>query len=292
MPTFDTPEPISVSVELGVGDIRIEASDRSDTTVEVQPSNPTKKADVTAADQTRVEYSNGRLIVIGPKGWRKWMPHRGGESIDVEIGIPAGSGLEVDSGVATVRSSGRLGCSRVKTGVGDLRLDEIGSADLKTGAGDIAVGRALGKTDVVTGTGGVRIGAVDGPACVKNSNGDTWIGEVTGETRVSAANGKISIDVAHQGVVAKTANGAVRLGEVVRGAAVAESAFGDIEVGIRDGVAAWLDLNTRFGHVRNELDPSESPRGDEDSVEIHASTSYGDVAVYRSSVSPAGKEAT
>jgi DUF4097 and DUF4098 domain-containing protein YvlB len=247
---------------------------------------------VTAVEQTRVEYANGRLVVIGPKGWRKWMSLRGSESIDVEIGLPAGSSLEVDSGVATIRSSGRLGSSRVKTGVGDLRLDEVGSADLKTGAGDIAVGRALGKTDVVTGTGAVRIGAVDGPAYVKNSNGDTWIGEVAGETRVSAANGGISIDVAHEGVVAKTANGIVRFGEVARGAAVAESAFGDIEVGIRDGVAAWLDLNTRFGHVRNELDPSESPRGDEDSIEVHATTSYGDIAVHRSSMGTAGREAS
>jgi hypothetical protein len=292
MPTFDTPEPISVSVELGVGDIRIDASDRSDTTVEVRPGNPAKKGDVAAAESTRVEYANGRLIVIGPKGWRQWMPHRGSESIDIEIALPSGSRLDVNSGVATVRSTGRIGPSRVKTGMGDVQLDEVGPVDLKTGAGDIAVGRALGKTEIVTGTGAVRIGAVEGTAFVKNSNGDTWIGEVAGETRVNAANGRITIDVAHEGVVAKTANGSVRLGEVARGAAVAQSAFGDIEVGVRDGVAAWLDLHTRFGHVRNDLETSESPREDEDSVEIQASTSYGDIAIHRSFVSTAGKEAS
>jgi hypothetical protein len=54
MPTFDTPQPISVTVELGVGDLRIVASDRTDTMVEVRPSDPAKKADVTAAEQTRV----------------------------------------------------------------------------------------------------------------------------------------------------------------------------------------------------------------------------------------------
>src|SRR5437764_958604 len=41
MPTFDTPEPISVTVEFGVGDLRIVASDRTDTMVEVRPSDPT-----------------------------------------------------------------------------------------------------------------------------------------------------------------------------------------------------------------------------------------------------------
>ena len=105
----------------------------------------------------------------------------------------------------------------------------------------------------------MRIGSVDGTAAVKNSNGDTWIGEVTGDARVSAANGSISVDRAHEGIVAKTAKGDVRLGEVARGAAVAQSAFGQIEVGVRDGVAAWLELDTKFGHVHNDLDASESP---------------------------------
>ena len=63
MPSFDTPEPISVTVELGVGDIWIVASDRTDTIVEVRPSDGAKKADVAAAQQTRVEYANGRLLI-------------------------------------------------------------------------------------------------------------------------------------------------------------------------------------------------------------------------------------
>ena len=102
MPTFDTPEPISVSVELGVGDIRIEASDRADTIVEVRPSDPAKKADVTAAERTRVEYAGGHLSVKGPSGWRHWMPRRGSESIDVVIGLPAGSRVHAEAGVAAL----------------------------------------------------------------------------------------------------------------------------------------------------------------------------------------------
>ena len=39
MPTFDTPEPISVTVELSVGDHRIVAGDRTDNVVEVRPTN-------------------------------------------------------------------------------------------------------------------------------------------------------------------------------------------------------------------------------------------------------------
>jgi hypothetical protein len=74
MTTFDTPAPILVTLELGVGDIRIEASERSDTLVEVRPSDGAKPADVTAAEQTRVEFDNGILVIKAPKRWRQWTP--------------------------------------------------------------------------------------------------------------------------------------------------------------------------------------------------------------------------
>ena len=88
MQTFDTPEPISVTVELGVGDLRVVAGDRADTVVEVRPSDPAKKGDVTAAEQTRVEYSGGRLLIKAPKGWRHYTPRGGGDSVNVQVELP------------------------------------------------------------------------------------------------------------------------------------------------------------------------------------------------------------
>ena len=289
MPTFDTPEPISVTLEVGVGDIRIVASDRTDTIVDVRPSDPAKKSDVTAAGLTRVEYANGRLLVKAPKGWRQWSLRRGGESIDVEIGLPAGSQVVGESGVAGLRCTGRIGECRYKVGVGDIQLDQAGPLDLKTGAGDITVERAVGRAEITTGSGALRIGSIDGTAVVKNSNGDTWIGEVTGDLRVNAANGRISVDQAHAAVTAKTANGDVRLGEVARGAVVAETAFGTVEVAVRDGVPAWLDLNTRFGNVENHLEAAGRPEPGEDAVDVRARTSFGDITVRRSFANAAGK---
>jgi hypothetical protein len=282
MPTYDTPQPISVDLEVGVGDIRIDASDRPDTTVEVRPTDPSKPADVEAAEQTLVELAGGRLLVKGPKAWRQWRPHRGGGSIDVEIALPAGSGLDAEVGAAGLHAMGRQGEVRAKVGVGNVQLDETGGLNLKAGAGDVDVDRVAGKAEVVTGSGAVRIGTVEGTAWVKNSNGDTWIGEAVRDARAHAANGTISIDRAGDNVVAKTANGRVHLGEVVRGAVVAESAFGEIEIGVRDGVPVWLDLHTKFGRVRNDLDASDRPAAGEDSVEVHAQTSMGDITIHRS----------
>ena len=285
MQTFETPEPIAVTVELGVGGVRIAATDRPDTSVEVRPSDPTNRSDVMAAEQTRVEYANGRLLVRAPKGWRQWSPlgPRGDlESIEVEIDVPTGSSLSGQTGVGAVSSTGRIGGCRFRTGVGGIRVEGASQVELKTGAGDVIVDRIDGTAEVNTGSGSVAIASVDGRAVVKNGNGETWIGEVTGEARVNAGNGRISIDRAHAGVVAKTANGNVHLGQVESGAVVAQSAFGSVEVGVRDGVAAWLDLDTKFGTVQNDLEAGDRPEASEDAVEVHAQTAMGDITIRRS----------
>jgi hypothetical protein len=292
MPTFDTPEPISVTVEFGVGDLRIVASDRTDTMVEVRPSDPAKKADMTAAEQTRVEYAGGRLLIKGPKNWRHYTPRGGGESIDVQVELPAGSQLRGETGVAALRCRGRLGECRYKTGIGDIQLDQAGAVQLRTGVGDITVEQAGGDAELTTGSGSVQIDGIDGTAVVKNSNGDTWIGRVTGDLRVNAANGRISVDQASATVAAKSANGDVRLGEVAHGAVLAQTAFGKVEIGIRDGAAAWLDLNTRYGTVRNDLDAAERPGPGEDAVEVRARTAFGDITIHRSSANDPGKDQT
>jgi len=292
MPTFDTPEPISVTVEFGVGDLRIVASDRTDTMVEVRPSDPAKKADVTAAEQTRVEFAGGRLLIKAPKNWRQYTFRGGGESVDVQVELPAGSQLRGETGVAALRCQGRLGECRYKTGIGDIQLDQAGAVQLRTGVGDITVEWAGGDAELTTGSGSLRIDGIDGTAVVKNSNGDTWIGRVTGDLRVNAANGRIAVDQAGGPVAAKSANGDVRLGEVAHGAVLAQTAFGKVEIGIREGVAAWLDLNTRYGSVRNDLDTADRPGAGEEAVEVRARTAFGDITVHRSSADNPGKDET
>jgi Putative adhesin len=282
VPTFDTPEPISVILDITVGDIQVEASERGDTVVEIRPTDPAKDADLRAAEQTRVEYASGRLTIRMPRGWRQYAPRGGRESVDVRIGLPVGSQLHAESGLATLRSTGRLGECRCKTGAGDIHVEEATQARLRTGAGSIFASRIAGPAEISTGSGTLSLGAIDGTATVKNSNGDTRIGSVGGDLKVNSANGSISVDQARSDVAAKTAMGSISLGEVSRGDIVAETAFGKVSVGVADGVAAWLDLSTRFGHVSNDLDTGARPAPGEGAVQVHVRTSYGDIAVSRS----------
>jgi hypothetical protein len=281
MPVFDTPVPISLHVDLGVGDLHITASDRPDTLVDVRPSDRTRKADVALAEQTQVEFTRGSLVIRTPKG--RYSFWGGRESVAVTVELPSGSHLSGKTGVGRVETAGCLGGCRYKVGAGDIQV-ECGGApvELKTGSGDISLGWADGPAAITTGTGAVRIGSVDGPVTVKNSNGDTWIGEVTGDLQVHSANGDIVVESSQSTLQAQTAHGDIRVRDVGRGVVVAQTAAGSIDIGVRYGVPAWLDLSTRYGDVRNDLGATDRPVPGEPAVDVRARTSYGDVTVRRS----------
>ena len=283
MTAFDTPEAISVMIELPLGDVHVLGSDRADTVVAVNPSDPSRPADVVAAEKTRIEFSNGRLLIKTPKprGLGTYVGIGRAGSVGVTIELPSNSRLQGAAGFADFRSDGRLGDIRIETGAGDIQLDQTGQLHVVTGAGTVTVNRAAGRSEI-TAAGDVRIGEIDGHAVIRNLNGTTWVGEVTRGLRVTSANGDITIDSAHAEVVVKTANGRIRIGEVVSGAIVLETASGGLDIGIRDGVSAWVDARTRFGHVHNALGRADAPELPEKSVEIRARTSFGDIAIRRS----------
>lgn len=280
MPVFDTPEPISVQVDLPVGDAWITATDRADTVVEVRPRNSSSKSDVSAAEQTTVEYAAGRLMIRAPKTWRRYSFFSSGPAVDVLIEVPSGSTVQAEASWAAFRCEGQLGDCRLNTG-GAIRLDRTGSLDIDTSHGEVVVERVAGSARVTTSSGKVRLGAVDGTTEIKNSAGECWIGESAGEVRVKASYGDITVDRAMASVTARTAHGSVRIGEVVSGSIDLQTSYGGIEVGVRRGVAAWLDLSSRRGRVHNALDATDGPGQGDDTVEVRATTSYGDIMIRR-----------
>jgi len=280
MPSFDTPQPISATIAVVVGDVRIRAGDRSDTVVEVHPSDAANKDDIKAAELTRVECADGHLLLKTPR-LRSWSIKSDGGSVDVTIELPAGSQVHGTAQLASFDCDGRLGDCRIKTGLGPIRLDQADTVSLKSGIGDITVESATGHAEVTTGSGDVRLRELDSSAVIKNSNGDTWVGSVGGDARLNAANGSIAVDVAEASVVAKSSNGDVRLGDAVRGSVVLETRLGDVEVGIREGTAAWLDVRASAGQVHNSLDAADAPEPSAETVEVRARTTAGRIVIRR-----------
>ena len=287
MPTFDTPEPIAVSLNVLVATARITAEDRSDTVIDVVPSNPAAEADVRAAQQVTVDFSGGKLAVKSPKQWRHYSSFGGAGSIIVTLRLPAGSQLSSQMAMGEMHAEGRLGACRVAMAAGGISLDHVASAKLSSAAGDITVERVDGALELSC-AGTIRIGEVQGKAVVKNINGDTLIGKVAGPLRCTGANGDIVVNQAHESVVAKTANGNIRIHTVGQGAVSLHTAAGELEVGIPEGTAAMLDVKSSFGKVRNGLTSASGPEGTDRTVEIRARTAFGDILIGRSTALASG----
>ena len=67
----------------------------------------------------------------------------------------------------------------------------------------------------------------------------------------------------------------------MRGSVGLETKLGDLEVGIREGTAAWLDVQCDRGQVHNMLDASDAPEPSTGTVEVRARTSVGEIAIRR-----------
>ena len=281
MTTFTTAGPIELTVELGVrSDIWITAVDRNEASVDIQPREPSRALDARVAEHTVVEFSGGRLTVK-LRQWRGPSWFSDGGAVDVTIEVPIGSSLDVSSGMGALDADGEFGAVSLRTGMGGIRIDQCTRLRAKTGQGDITIGGAVGHAEITTGTGKVRAGEIEGSAAIKNSNGETLITEVTGELRVSASNGDIDVARVGGNVVAKASNGAVRIGEVARGTITVATASGSIDVGVRTGTAAWLDLSSNYGRVYNSLAAADGAGAAENTVQVRARNAYGDITVHR-----------
>ncbi|MBV2154126.1 DUF4097 family beta strand repeat-containing protein [Kitasatospora sp. SUK 42] len=278
MPTYETDGPISVALEFEIGSVRIRAGKRTDAVVEVRPASASRDADIKAAELTQVDFSGGRLTLKGPKQRTVFSSKKG--SIEITVELPSGSEVHVDSPMADFVAEGPLGDCRLKTSVGRIQLDRAENVRLKTDMGDIRLGTAAGNAEVF-GSGRIEVGSVGGRLTVKNSNGDTEIDEVRGELTANASNGRIHVGLAEAGVDAKTANGHIRIGQVVRGKVSLQAGVGDVEVGIAEGTAAWLDVHSKFGAVRNTLDTAEGPGDARETVEVRGSTQVGTIVIRR-----------
>ena len=260
MPNFDTPQPITAVVEIASGSIRLVASDRVDTVAEVRPRDESRSHDVKAAEQARIEFSNGTLAVMSNRGFA--FSRRG--AVIVDIALPHGSRLQVSVASAQVRADGRYA-----------------DCQLESASGDFSVEAVSGNIRANTASGEVSVGVVKGAAAIASASGDVTIGDLDGETKFRAASGALTIGRLQGNVNAQTASGDVTVATAVKGSVSVQTSSGAVVVGIAEGTAAQLDLRTGSGEVRNTLAPSDGPADGDETFVVHARTGSGDVAVQR-----------
>ncbi|WP_349902225.1 DUF4097 family beta strand repeat-containing protein [Parafrigoribacterium humi] len=277
MPTYATPAPIDLAIKLPAGAIEVIASDRDDTVVTVSPTHPAKAVDVRGAEETTVEFDGQRLTITGPRPRLSFVGPF--ESVDVKVELPTGSRLTAETSYGLVRTAGRLGATRVKSSMVDL--DSTGDLWVRAMNGNVTVANIGGWVEITADHGQIRLGAIAGDAVLKSSHGTITIGECGGEVDAKLSYGDLEITTALDSVTAKTAYGSISVGEVSSGSVQVESGYGQITIGVRPGVPAWLDLSSKEGRVRNQLDSDRAPDPTEQTVEVRARTQYGDITIQR-----------
>jgi DUF4097 and DUF4098 domain-containing protein YvlB len=260
MPTFDTPDPIRARIDLSAGTVRVHATPRSDTVVEVRPGDDRSAAARQAAFDTRVEFADGTLVVRSPRRARLLFFNTG-PSVEVDVSLPERSAVDISTTAGDVECDGLLGDVTVNCRYGGIGVDSAGRVRAGTATGDITLRH------------------VDTSAEASTAYGEIRIGDAEGDLRLSSACGDITVDQALGSVGANTKYGEIRVHEAVRGSLDLETAYGGIRTGVRRGTAAWLDVAAASGTVRNSLSATDGPDDAEDTLRIHARTAYGDIVI-------------
>jgi hypothetical protein len=279
MPTFPATSPVPVVVDVPFGNLHVVASERDDVVVTVLPADPAKSGSVRAAEETRVQRDGDAVTIIYPSSWKQYVLPFAAGGAKVTIELPIGSHLSGKAG--SLYSEGLLGNVDLTLNGGDVRIDEASRLDLKVSAGSVVVGRATGPTSMKVSAGGVRITEFSGEGTVRASNGTTTVGSVTGTLDVVGAHAEITVGRVHGTLSVKSAHAGIRVDSVESGSVTLTTSYGSIEVDVPEGTAAWLDIASEHGTVRNQLTPTDGPVENEATAEIHASTGWGDVIVRR-----------
>jgi hypothetical protein len=284
---FLAPGPVVLDAELGWARLEVVASERADAVVTVRPHRAGRAGDVKAASEATVELDGDVLRIRTSRGWRYNPLGPSKDAVDVLVELPECSGLRGRLACGDLVTRGPLGACTFRAPAGDVRVDEAGPLEVHGSAGSITVGRATGTVSLAAGAGSVRVRELAGEATVTSKSGPTTIEEVTGSVAIKSAYGDVTVENARGTVEVKNSYGAVVVERIDGGEVRLESGYGAIEVGVPEGVAAWLDLGTKKGAVRNALTPTDAPSApgpdgsEAATVEIHAQTSWGDVTVRR-----------
>jgi hypothetical protein len=275
MPTFATPEPIAATVEVAGAQVRVTASDRTDTVVLVEPINEASRSDAKVASKTKVDFADGQLSV------KTTTPGDKNGSVAITIGLPAGSSLAAYLAYSSVQVDGLVGRCELHLASGQVQLDRIDALQANIASGKVAIGHIAGRANIDGGGFVMRIGEAKGTVGLSSSSGQAWIGHASADLDLSSASGGFDIDRADGSVSATTASGAIRIGRLTRGQAKLMNGSGNIEVGISEGTAARVDASSERGSVRNSVASQESPATSDALVSVHARTRHGDIIIQR-----------
>ena len=218
----------------------------------------------------------------------------GGEQIDLELTLPAGTRLELQSGSGDVSVEGPFGDTRAASDYGDLAVKGVrGALIVKSSSGAIHASEIQGASlNLDTSYGDIVLArAQSGRVDVHTSSGSIDASEIQADlARLTTDYGDVRVHTLKGDLETKTSSGGITLAEV-QGSCKAHSDYGDVEAagvfrafalssssGAVHGIAqagstlagGW-ELTSDYGEVSLQL-----PAGL--SFDLDATTDYGEVS--------------
>jgi hypothetical protein len=266
---FATPGPVMLTIEIGAGSVSVQATAAAETVVRVEGPR---------ADDVVVEQRGDEIVVLGRDADRGWGAGGGRAPLDVIVTAPIGSNVAAQTGSARVATDGPIGAARIRTGSGDIWVNEVtgesvldagsgmvevgaaaGNLRLKVGSGDVAIGRAAAALEANLGSGSFEVAFVGGLAVLRSGSGDIRVGEAAAALEAATGSGDVSVEQTRRGTIKAT------------------TASGDVRIGVPAGVPVWTDIRTLTGEIRSDLRGAGQPAPGQDHLEIRITTSSGDV---------------
>ncbi|WP_298889450.1 DUF4097 family beta strand repeat-containing protein [uncultured Serinicoccus sp.] len=186
----------------------------------------------------------------------------GHERVHVEVHLPEGTELRASTRDGDVVLQGAGGAATVRTGSGDLSIEEVGVLRASTGSGDVRVGRLVAGS-VTSGSGDVVVDSSTGP----------------GPLEVRSGSGDIRVHDSHQDATVATGSGDVDVAHA-HGELAVRTGTGDVRVRVPRGIPTWLDLSSGLGEVRRDLEGTGEPAPGQDYLTVGVRTGTGDITVH------------
>jgi DUF4097 and DUF4098 domain-containing protein YvlB len=263
VPTYQTPEPVTLIVRIPTGRIEITTEDALETTVNVRRVNGRGgpgPEDVVV--DFRPSQRSGQLMVVAERGHKSWFGKDA--AYHVTIRTPHGADVQGVSGSADFRGVGRFGTIEVRSASGDVWFDDV-----------------AGGTRVKSASGDLRLGSTDGPVNVNTTSGDAEIRKAGDEVNAALVSGDLKVGEAGGDVKGRSVSGDLRIESFDRGRAELSSVSGDVQVGVLPDRRVWMDLVSGSGDTSCDLDVGSGEGSGAPDVRIEAKSVSGDIRVRR-----------
>ncbi len=252
---FSVSEGGKIYVEADEGTVEIKSWDKKEVSIVVDIDGSDSRAGKYSVD---FKQDGNTVSVIGKlrdKSFFHW--HMGNLNVRYTIMTPRKFSAEVKTSGGDVEIAKLEGQIDLSTSGGNMRMDDItGDVSSSTSGGDIEANNINGRLQVETSGGNIRSTVVTGNFEGHTSGGDVVVEQVNGRVRASTSGGNIRLKVNgdNQGIDVETSGG-------------------DIDIYVKENIAATIDAQTTGGSV--DCDLPIAVRGKVKESELHGKINGG-----------------